>query len=397
MLGGVAAGFLRRQTSKPFLVRVLFILHTPRLPNTSVYQEYERRIAYLENAGHEAVVLTPQDFPGIRRCHSRWLPLTYPFSVAWFLLRKGRGYDLVSFHSYAGWVVNLLRRRVPAYRHLKTVTSFQGLEPLYYEALKAETEKTGRHLTLRFRLIHGSLLPQLMRLSCRRSDRVICLNQKEASYLTENRWADSSKIFILPHGASSIFFICREYREKARRLLFVGQWELRKGIRYLVETFCSLAYKDPELELWCVGTMRGPEQVLEAFPEEVHGRIVVHPRVDQQELLTVYQQADLFLFPTLFEGRSTALLEAMAAALPIVTTPTGAAPDLLEQEVNALLVAEADASALTAAVRRLIDDQPLRRRLGQQAQADVREHREECAFKRITDFYLNLLQCPAAA
>jgi glycosyltransferase involved in cell wall biosynthesis len=71
----------------------------------------------------------------------------------------------------------------------------------------------------------------------------------------------------------------------------------------------------------------------------------------------VLEEADLFVLPTQYppEGQPFAILEAMAAGLPIVSTPRGAIPDMVEDGVNGILLPEGDEAALAAALRRLVD------------------------------------------
>jgi len=372
-------------------MNVLFVIHTPKDPYTAVYKNYQRLLSFLEEHDHRAVILAPQDFLSLNRWHPRLFPLLYPFWVAQWLIRRGGQYDVASFHSYAGWVVNMLRRLVPTYWRLRTITAFHGLEPLYYCALKEGMERAGKPLRRRFRLIHGILMPWLIRLSCRRSDRIICVTREEAAYLAKNNWGQESKISLVPHGVPREYFIQREFAPEARRLLFVGQWLEIKGIRYLVEAFSKLAREVPKLELWCVGTLLEEERVLAHFPAEVQHKVVVRPRVGQTEIPAVYRDADVFLFPSLFEGFGRVLLEAMATALPIVSTPVGAARDLLESGVNALIVSKRDSEALAKSVCRLVDDLTLRKRLGRQAQATAAEYEEERAQRKLLSLYEEML------
>ena len=72
----------------------------------------------------------------------------------------------------------------------------------------------------------------------------------------------------------------------------------------------------------------------------------------------------MFVFPSLSEGSSCALIEAMAAELPIIATPVGAAPELLQGGRNGVIVPCADAAALVHAVQALLEDVGERSRLG---------------------------------
>lgn len=349
-------------------MRLLVVLHTPRSLQSAVYLSYAQLAAFAAGHGHTVTIRTPEDFPAVARVHPRWLPVIYPWAV-WRRLRwEGRAYDLVVFHSYAGWVASLWRNRP-----FRMVTAFHGLEPLYYRELAMEMRRVGRPLRWPFRLLHGRVVPALLKASCRRSDAVFCLNRAEAAYLTAHRWAAASRIVIRAHGVSADFFVARQPRTEARTLLFVGQWLPRKGTRDLAEAFGALAGRRPDLRLCCVGTLVEEARVKGDFPDWLRPRIEVVSRVPNGQLVELYRAADVFVFPTVFEGFSRALLEAMAAGLPIVTTPAGAATDILTSGVDALLVPKRDPAALEEAISRLVEDNALRARLGQAAQRRARE------------------------
>jgi glycosyltransferase involved in cell wall biosynthesis len=73
------------------------------------------------------------------------------------------------------------------------------------------------------------------------------------------------------------------------------------------------------------------------------------------------------------DGIPNVLVEAMACALPVVTTPVSGIPELVRDGENGLLVPPDDPDALAAAILRLRGDAALRRRLGEAARATVRE------------------------
>ncbi len=349
-------------------MNIIVFIHTPADPLTAVYGHYARLAMQAAAAGHAVAVVAPQDFPSLARRHGRWLPLLYPFYVFVRLLRDAPTRDVVIFHSYAGWVANLMRW-LPRLRHLRTVTAFHGLEPLYYGELSRQMALVGRPLRLPFRALHGGVLPRLLKASCRASDLVTCLNREELSYLVSHAWTTAARVRQLGHGIEPDFECPRVRDRDGNRLLFVGQWLEMKGVRYLVEAFDRLSQRDPDLELACIGTLAEAETVLGSFPSRVRGRVQVRPRVDRAELREWYARSDIFVFPTLSEGFSQALLEAMAAELAVVATSVGAAADVLEDDVNAIVVARRDVDALVAGVERLRADVALRTRLGRAARA----------------------------
>ncbi len=90
-------------------------------------------------------------------------------------------------------------------------------------------------------------------------------------------------------------------------------------------------------------------------------------------LQSAYEAADLFLLPSYREGFPTAISEAMAAGLPVVTTRMRGMADHLVAEENALFVAPGDAIGLAAAIERILDDPDLRARMSAANRAKVAE------------------------
>ncbi|MFQ5422286.1 MAG: glycosyltransferase, partial [Anaerolineae bacterium] len=83
---------------------------------------------------------------------------------------------------------------------------------------------------------------------------------------------------------------------------------------------------------------------------------------------------DLFVLPSLWEGLSIVLLEAMAAGRPIVATAVGGTPELLQDGETGLLVPPADPVALGTAVNRLLADRAKAQQLGAAGRARMLRH-----------------------
>jgi glycosyltransferase involved in cell wall biosynthesis len=350
-------------------LRILFAIHGPPDPGTAVYLTVKRRADHLNALGHRVDIMTPADLRF--GTWSRLQPLLLPVGLA---MRDLDHYDVVVFHSHLAWAHGL-RRMVTAAQRPATVVAFHGLEPLYHEALAAELARTGERLSPQFALLHRGVVPHLLAFASRRADRVFCLNSRERNFIMDRGWTTADKVRVVPNGVERKLFLERQsYRPRATRLLFVGQWLRAKGVRYLARAFEGLAASNAELELTCVGTGVDVEQVRRDFSSAVRGRVRVRPRVDRCGLLEELSRADIFVFPSLSEGFSGALLEAMAAALPVVATPVGGAPDLLIDGRNARLVPSADESALIAGVSALLDEPAARRQLGSAAQATAERY-----------------------
>jgi glycosyltransferase involved in cell wall biosynthesis len=80
---------------------------------------------------------------------------------------------------------------------------------------------------------------------------------------------------------------------------------------------------------------------------------------------------DLFVFPSQNEGMGRALIEAMAAALPVVATRVGGIPGIIQQGRTGLLVPPGDVASLAAAMTELLNDRPRARDLGLAARDSI--------------------------
>lgn len=137
----------------------------------------------------------------------------------------------------------------------------------------------------------------------------------------------------------------------------------------------------------------GPErEELEALVREqgIADRVrFLGRREDVPQLLAT---CDVFALPSLYEGSSLAVLEAMAARIPIVSSAIGGTDELIEDGRSGLLVPPGDAEALAVALRRVLEDETLRRSLASHARERVESGltREQMA-GRVTGAYGELL------
>ena len=180
----------------------------------------------------------------------------------------------------------------------------------------------------------------------------------------------------------------REYDRSPVSALFIANTEpLRKGIDELLEIA-------PELRgQVCVRCIATPETLRERIVDAGLDDVVVPiGTLDRAELQREYLAADIFLIPSRGEGFPNALLEAMAAGLPIVATPVGAMPEVVVDGENGLVVPVNDPKQLLAATLKLAGDPELRRVMGEVNRKTAEEVYEiDVVFKRYGDLWQRVL------
>ena len=151
---------------------------------------------------------------------------------------------------------------------------------------------------------------------------------------------------------------------QAEVLVAVGRQEYQKGHRYLVEAMNSLQHR-PDLLLLVAGREGNEsdelQRLLQKWPDAAkHTRLLGH-RSDVADILAA---ADIFVFPSLFEGMPGAVIEAMASGLPVVASDIEPVHDVAEIGNNADVAPPRDPAKLAAAIDTLLNDPDRRASMG---------------------------------
>jgi glycosyltransferase involved in cell wall biosynthesis len=176
----------------------------------------------------------------------------------------------------------------------------------------------------------------------------------------------------------------REHGSRAGefRVLFLGHVSEAKGALDLIEAVPRIiAGTSARVRVQLVGQIIERDSNMDILPSQNQKRRTNEPRSLAQQLgvdgavefvgpvapdatAPFLGAADVFVLPSYSEGFSIAMLEAMAAGLPLIMTPVGAAPEILLEGVHCLFVPVGDPGALATAVCRVANDVGLARRMG---------------------------------
>jgi glycosyltransferase involved in cell wall biosynthesis len=211
----------------------------------------------------------------------------------------------------------------------------------------------------------GPIAGALARWAARRAARVVVLSEEWHRRLAPR--LPGSRLSVIANGIAPLPIAGSPDRaDQAVRVLFLGSLGRRKGAPELIEAMAELPER---VRLVLAGGDEDPGATAKARAQAEGLRIT--PRVrfagtvlgaDKGALL---RDSDIFALPSRAEGLPMALLEAMAAGLPVVTTPVGGIPSLIRDGETGLLVPAGSPRAMAKALGRLAADPDLRRRLGE--------------------------------
>lgn len=155
-------------------------------------------------------------------------------------------------------------------------------------------------------------------------------------------------------------------RKPGVEILFTGLIEKPKGVFDLIRAFAQVVRKCPGAMLRLVIAGRGEVDACRGLACEygVEDKVFLPGWLASRALREAYTQADIYCLPSYIEGVPMGVLEAMAFALPIVASPVGGIPDIIDDGVHGLLVPAGDIDGLAVALRSLVDNKIDREAMG---------------------------------
>jgi glycosyltransferase involved in cell wall biosynthesis len=254
-----------------------------------------------------------------------------------------------------------------------------------------------------FRGANAAYLRLFTRLACRRAAGVIAVSDNTRADVIRLYGVPGERVRVVPHGVNTRVFHPRPPNEIAefRRahglpdhfILFVGTLEPRKNLIKLIEAFSNLQSIRcaSDLRLILVGGQGWYYDQIFATIERLnlHSRVIWAGYASADDLPLWYNSADVFAFPSRYEGFGMPLLEAMACGTPVVTSNASSLPEVAGEA--ALTVSPDDTSALTDALQRALADAALRRELRARGLARARQFTWEETARQTAAVYRHTL------
>jgi glycosyltransferase involved in cell wall biosynthesis len=221
-----------------------------------------------------------------------------------------------------------------------------------------------------FRVLNRLYLKLFTRVSVQRARRIIAVSESTKRDLVQQYGISPAKIDVVYNGVDSGFRPLPAAEVAAfkaarglpdRFILFVGTLEPRKNVIRLIESYARLPKARPPLMLvggkgWLYDEMFARVEALD-LADEIH--IVGY--VPAEDLCLWYNAADLFVYPSVYEGFGLPPLEAMACGTPVITSTTSSLPEVMGRA--GLLVDPTDTEALTSAMEQVLTSVEVRERM----------------------------------
>jgi glycosyltransferase involved in cell wall biosynthesis len=249
----------------------------------------------------------------------------------------------------------------------------------------------------RNRIYLRTMMPRFLR----RADRIIAVSENTRRDALRFYPLDQEKIEVIPEGVEERFRpdvgrdvvsrIRHRYTLPERFLLSIGTIEPRKNLSTLVEAYAALRPRHPEVGLVIAGS-RG--WLYERFFEQLRSlgledRVIFTGHVPEDDIPALLNAAEVFAFPSEFEGFGLPPLEAMACGIPVVSSNAASLPEVVGDA--GLLLPPRDVGGWVTALGRLLDDRQLRADLSARGLARARLFSWDTAARRTLEVYRSVM------
>lgn len=288
------------------------------------------------------------------------------------LIKKNK-YDLT--HSFftvpCGFVSMLLKWQFK----LPYIVSLRGADvPMYSE---------------RFTFLYKIITP-LIKLIWSQAKFVVT-NSKGLTELAQKS-SKKQKFEVIFNGVDTDFYKASQRtlnnRKKEFVILCASRLSKRKGIKYAISGFAKIHEKYPQAKMLIAG---GEGNAMEELKKQVSdlkikNKVTFFGNYKKDQAPAIYQNSDVFVMPSLNEGMSNNLLEALSSGLPVLMTPVGGAEELVKNGENGFLIETKNSDIIAEKLAYLLDNLEKVDEMGKNS----RKLAESMNWKNVADEYVKL-------
>lgn len=193
----------------------------------------------------------------------------------------------------------------------------------------------------------------------RRADRVVVVSNYTRRLVEDRLGVPPSRIVVCPPGAPA--WPVRDEPGTPGPILFIGTVEPRKNVPGLLTAYGSLLARNPGAPRLVVAGNLPPGGLGRLPPGIPADRVETPGYISDEERQQLYRRASVLVMPSFDEGFGLPALEAMTVGLPVIVANRGALPEVVGDA--GLLIEPDDPEGTASAIARVLDDEPLRRRM----------------------------------
>ena len=237
-----------------------------------------------------------------------------------------------------------------------------------------------------FRLYCGWLLPIISENSCA----IITVSNYSKADIIKYLNIESEIIHVIYEGIESKFQIRAVDNTASKFILAFGGHEIRKNCKRIVDAFAKFTKNNTTHLLVLCGVKDDYKLFIKKYAnsKNIQNRIKLLPYVSDEELILLYNTADVVFYPSLYEGFGFPVLESMACGTPVIASNTTSIPEIARDA--AILVNPLNVDEMANALHKIVTNQELRETLLQKSKQRVLEFSWKKNAEETMNLYKNL-------
>jgi glycosyltransferase involved in cell wall biosynthesis len=237
---------------------------------------------------------------------------------------------------------------------------------------------------------------RLMGLSCRIADRTVAISDSTRQDLLSILRVKASKLSVIHLGIEPVFsapiptarnsVILSKLKLRHPYLFYCGSLSPRKNMLRALKAFKELEHQIPHVIYLAGGNSWHDQDVRDYWARELPDRVIHLGHLSEEELRLLYAKADIFLYPSLYEGFGLPILEAQASGCPVLTSTLKSCPEVAGK--GAHYVVADSVQSIRDGILRIVQDRTYRQHLVHEGYKNV----ERFSWERCGDQYLELMR-----
>lgn len=359
----------------------------------------------LLNDGHRVTLVLPEDQapqlispqlsittvkkPRFSQSQARWISLSFSFNAAIRKLVSQNKFDVIHFTD--------ARESFFCTPHASMIGH---INDTYSAELKTLLEYKKNYPDWLLRWLYYSTVHYLESRKLHRLNLVVANSQYTANTIRNTYSKTASKVRLCYKSVDiERYYAIYNRRKKSPPdldqpvILFVGSNMYRKGMPDLIKAAPGVIKEHPQARFIIVGKDKSVDRLKRLCDDlNVDRNFEFAGWQSQDSLLSYYQQASVFVMPSLTEALGVTFLEAMAAGVPVIGTNVGGIPEIIQDGINGLLVPVKSPCSITDAINQLLADAQLRERLVQSAFSTLNNFSVEKMMECTRSLYQEILE-----
>ncbi len=354
-------------------MKICMIISTPFPPTEGIgYYTYNLSRKLIEK-GHEVTVITrgtwsktqKHSVDDINVIHVPFIPI-YPFYL------KIHGLFLNKILKSLETQIDIVHIHTPLTPIIKT--SLPIITTIHTPMLTDFRQVEVKSIFSLFSKISAKVISYPLEKKLIQSSNVITTVTKSVAQELREFYSSSKSFNIVENGVDEKFFYPKKEKSEKRLkyAIFVGHISREKGLFDLVECGKYILKEKPEFYFIIAGKGRDLKNLINKIKKaQLQDKFIFLGQVEKNNLVKLYQNATLFVFPSYHEGLPSVVLEAMSCGLPIIATDVRGNRDLISNGENGILVPPKEPEKLAIAISMLLRDEKLMKDLGKNARDTI--------------------------